>query len=523
MLPAAAACLAGAFLLPTNSESYTLIGGSLSQYQRDFRIYNNFTALTANNNQVADTNFPGAFGAVMAIWKASVEWGSELHGDGDGDPHQPFDLGSGGANFDTSYQAEGIEVGTTNSNTHSEISGSSGGVLAYTETPISDGWRIRYYQTWSWADGPGTYITGIDLQGVACHEYGHAIGIGHTTVLAATMYPSISGSGVAQRSIEPDDIAAVQAIYGAKSAAKPHIDSTSIVGSTLTVRGSGFSPSNNQVWFTQLNPGGTGLPVKVVNLTSNGVEITCSIPSNAGPGDIEVRKDSTTHDGLSNAFPLDVSGGGSGGGPVVSSVSPSSIEAVVVDGPATVTLSGSGFTGTSSVVVDGISLLTFPAQFTVVDDSTLTFLMPLVSKLGPVAIDLTTPGGTTSATIDVAANAVPTVDMLFSDPGFLFQGIGLMLTVGGGVGDILFVEASPELLPSPLPGIADFAIGNNFTSLFLLAIPTVPAAGYKSLTIPMSGLPTGTKIHVQAAALVLSNGYSLPATMSNVQSGTVLF
>ena len=88
-----------------------------------------------------------------------------------------------------------LPSGGTNDNINSAISGSSGGVLAFAETPISNGWRIRYYETWNWQDGPGN-DGNIDLQGVACHEYGHALGLGHTNVGGATMFPSISGSGV---------------------------------------------------------------------------------------------------------------------------------------------------------------------------------------------------------------------------------------------------------------------------------------------------------------------------------------
>lgn len=524
ILPTIAVGLASALLLPMSSDGYTLIGGSLSQSQRDFRVFNNFTGAAANDNQVPDAHFPGYQGAVMAIWKASVEWGSELHGDGGGDPHQPSGLGSGGANFDPSFQAEAVDIGTTNGNIHSQISGSSGGVLAYTETPIYDGWRIRYYEGWSWADGPAAFVTGIDLQGVACHEYGHAMGIGHTTTGYATMYPSITGTGVVQRSIEPDDIAATKAIYGVKASTKPHISSFAINGNVLTVLGANFSSTNNEVWFTQASAGGTGLPVKVTGLTSSGTQLTCTIPANAGSGDLLVRNNSTAHAGLSNAYPIDITGGGTTGDPpVISAVTPSSIEAVIIDGPATITLTGSGFTGTTSVVVDGITLSTFPAAFAIPNDNTLTLSMPLVSKLGAVAIDVTTAAGTSSTTIDVVANASPTVDMLMSDPSFLIQGLGLQVTLGGHPGDILFLEASPSLLPSTLPGIVDLAIGNNFTSLFLLASPVIPAEGYKSLSFPLAGLPAGFKIHAQAAALLISNFYKLPTSMSNVQTGTVLF
>jgi hypothetical protein len=308
--PVLALGLGAALLSSGTSVGFTTIGGSLSQNQRDFRTFNNFTDAAANNNQVADQMFPGYQGAVMAIWKASVEWGSELHGDGSGDPHQPGGLGSGGANFDPSMQGEATGVGGTNDNIHSEISGSSGGVLAFTETPISNGWRIRYYSGWTWADGPGTFISGIDLQGVACHEYGHALGLGHSGSGGATMFPSISGSGVGQRSIGADDIAGIQSIYGVKSASKPLVTGYTVNGNSITVMGSGFDSIANQVWFTQKSKGGNGVPIKVTNVTSNGSSLTVNVPANAGTGDLLVRRNNTSHSGLSNAWPFDPGTGG---------------------------------------------------------------------------------------------------------------------------------------------------------------------------------------------------------------------
>jgi hypothetical protein len=524
ILPAIALGAAAVLLTPGSSDAYSTIGGSLSQNQRDFRTFNNFTDAGANNNQVAHAQFPGAQGAVMAIWKATIEWGSELHGSGTGDTHQPSGLGSGGANFDPSHQGESTGVGNSNSNIHSELSGSQGGVLAFTETPISDGWRIRYYSSWSWADGPGTSISGTDLQGVACHEYGHALGLGHSTSGSATMFASISGSGVGTRSIATDDMNGVQAIYGSKSGTKPHISSTSVTGNQVTVTGTGFDGSGNQIWFTQKNAGGTGTPVKVTGLSSGGTSLTATIPANAGPGDILVRRNSTAHAGLSNAFPTDLAGTpGGGGAPVVSTITPSSVEAVVIDGPQTVVLTGSNFTGTTTVIVDGITLAAFPPQFTVSNDNTLSFSMPLVTKLGTIDIDLVNASGTSQTTIQVVSNTVTTVEMKMSEPAFLFQGIGLETVLAGDIGDIIVLLGSTELLPTNLPGIVDLAIGNNFTSLFILNTSVIPAKGYVEVVIPMSGLPSGLQVHTQGAGLLLSNGFALPATPSNVQTGTILF
>lgn len=304
--PLLAAASAAALVGPTHdAEAYGLLGHKLNLGQRDFRIFNNFTDSSANNNNTPDPNFPGSSGAVMAIWKGCVEWGSLPHGDGDGDPSQPGGLGSGGANFDPSYQGLATEVGGLYGNTHSELSGSSGGVLAFMEGG-SSGWRIRYYRNWTWNDGPGTSISGTDLQGVACHEYGHALGMGHSNSSSATMYPSILGSGVGARSISSDDIAGVQANYGAADPTKPIVTGIAIASGQIQVEGSGFDATGNEVWFTQAAAGGNGAPIKVTDLPSDGTRITATIPAAAGPGDVLVRRNGTGNKALSNAWPSDL-------------------------------------------------------------------------------------------------------------------------------------------------------------------------------------------------------------------------
>jgi hypothetical protein len=304
LLPATALGAVALLFGPELSIAYNTLPGTLSLSQRDVRVFDNFTDAQTNNNVTPDANWPGYTGAEMSIWKACGEWASQLHaGTGAGDPVQT--VGSGGANFDPSWQGNAIGVGTTNDNIHSELAGSSGGVLAFTELPLSDGWRIRYYQTWLWQDGPGSVTSGIDLQGVACHEYGHALGLDHTNVGGATMFPSISGTGQAQRSIEADDIAGVQFKYGVKVGTKPTISGLSVSGGNVTVNGSNFSAFNNEVWFTQAGTGGTGNPIKVTGATSNGSSITVAIPGTAGMGDLLVRNDGTGHTNLSNAWPFD--------------------------------------------------------------------------------------------------------------------------------------------------------------------------------------------------------------------------
>lgn len=307
---ALAALAVALFSLPTTTAAYSLIGGSLGLSQRDFRVYNNFTDATANNNTVTHVNFPGATGATLAIWKGQVEWGSGPYaGNGLGDGlASNVNLGDGGANFDNSYQGAATATGSIDANVHSEISSSSGSTLAYTETPISNGWRIRYVSSWTWQDGPGSVTSGIDLQGVACHEIGHSLGLGHSTAGGGpTMYFAISGTGTANRSIETDDKNGIKAIYGTKSASKPKINGLSgslSTGGTLVISGTGFSASGNEVWFTKASSDGN--PSKVTGVTSSGTSISVVIPSNARDGQVLVRNSGTGNANLSDAWPINI-------------------------------------------------------------------------------------------------------------------------------------------------------------------------------------------------------------------------
>jgi hypothetical protein len=308
-LPTGALALGALLLSPTESVGWTTAGGAQTIFQRDVRVYNNFTDNGANNNTTPDPDFPGYVGAELAIWKATIEWGSELHGSGEGDPHQPGGLGSGGANFDATWQGTHTFAGTSNDNVHSEITGNGGSTYAYTETPIHDGWRIRYYKNpWNWKDGPNEIATGVCIQGVATHEYGHAIGLGHSLLGGATMFASINANGNEERSLNADDKAGLQALYGVRDTlTKPSITGVE-GGAPLTITGVNFDATGNEVWFTQAGSGGDGEPVKALGVSSSqgGTKIVIATPPpNAGPGDVLVRTVGSAFTNLSNAWPWD--------------------------------------------------------------------------------------------------------------------------------------------------------------------------------------------------------------------------
>jgi len=299
-------------VLPGSPRAWNALGGTLDLGQRDVRVFNNFSGGLANDNQQPDPSFPGATGAVLAIWKGVAEWGSERHGDGHGDPSQAGDLGSGGANFDSTWQGLAPNIGRTNGNIVSEIAGSSLGVLAYTETPIADGWRIRFYRDAAiWEDGPDVFPSIVDhkdIQGVMCHEYGHALGLAHSgTNSIWTMFPSSTGTNVNKRSIESDDIDGVRGLYGPKSPTKPRIDTYELSAGVVTMHGANFHATDNTLWFTDGSALADGSPLFVTQIpsSSNGTRLSVAIPANALPGDVLVRVPGTSGAALSNAFPFD--------------------------------------------------------------------------------------------------------------------------------------------------------------------------------------------------------------------------
>ena len=481
-------CLGGATLLLAPARpapAFSKLGGLLNLGQRDVRLFNNFEDPTANDNTTPASQFPGWLGAELAIWKGIVEWSSGPHGDGTGDPLGSNSLGSGNSNFDALWSGSADAIGSTNNNIVSAQSGcGGGGTLAYTETPISDGWRIRFCEDWEWDDGPGTIDSRWDIQGIMSHEYGHALGLGHSMNAFATMDPSASPGQTGIRSIHADDTSGIQCVYGVSSALKPVIVATVADGTSITIHGSHFDLTSNEVWFTNgtVTPAAADPIVKVIGASSiGGNEITVTIPADAGPGDVMVRVPGNSGASLSNAFPTDLEG--TFGNvpdpfPNITFLSPSTVDALVPGTAQTVTLTGLDLLLTTDVLLDGTPM--DASRYTIVDDNTITVDMPQASSLGTHQIGLT--NGTTTDTFSISVVAPATAKLQFGNGeplNVVDRDLGLDVVVSGQPGDLHYVRASLNHYPN-LDRFLNLAPGHPAAPLYNGGAITIPAKGWAS-------------------------------------------
>ena len=312
-----AATVSSSAFLSHELNGFSTTGDSLDLSQRDVRLFDNFTQAGLHENQMLDPNWPHETEVELALWKAAAEWGSLPFGDGSGDPSQP-ELGSGGANFDFFWNGAASGIGSTNDNIVSAIFGPGGGVTVLLELPSSDGWRMRVYEDLvDWDDGPGSVITGLDFQGVMTHQLGHALGLGHTSIPGSTMNAVSAGSAVEWRSIEIDDQAGVQWIYGAAGASKPRIDDlqgSTVPGGTTVLVGASFDPSNNEVWLNNAladggAPGGEPFVLSGIGSTAGGTQLSFVVPaSRAEAGGVHVKVPGTSGEHLSEGHPFGYGG-----------------------------------------------------------------------------------------------------------------------------------------------------------------------------------------------------------------------
>jgi len=154
-------------------------------------------------------------------------------------------------------------------------------------------------------------------------------------------------------------------------------------GNTVTISG-----TNLQLPVTVTFNGVNSLNYQSINSNT----ITATVPAGTAAGAVSVVV--TTASGSNPANSLYTYAGG----PTVTSISPSSGR---ISGGTTVTITGTGLTGTTSVTFSGVNA----QSFTVVNDTTITAVTPAVLQAFSASVVVTTPGGTASTTYQYSTTA----------------------------------------------------------------------------------------------------------------------
>lgn len=83
-----------------------------------------------------------------------------------------------------------------------------GGILAHAFAPTDGRLHFDADETWT----AGVVLNEFDVETVALHELGHVLGLGHSTVQRAIMWPFIDPG--ATKGLSEDDVAGIRALYG---------------------------------------------------------------------------------------------------------------------------------------------------------------------------------------------------------------------------------------------------------------------------------------------------------------------
>lgn len=83
----------------------------------------------------------------------------------------------------------------------------------YTGSTIYDADIVTNYNGYAWASAGESCSNEIYVEGVMVHEVGHLLGLGHTNVGGATMYPSVAYCSNGPASTEADDENGVNYLY----------------------------------------------------------------------------------------------------------------------------------------------------------------------------------------------------------------------------------------------------------------------------------------------------------------------
>ncbi|KAE8697461.1 hypothetical protein F3Y22_tig00110621pilonHSYRG00306 [Hibiscus syriacus] len=72
--------------------------------------------------------------------------------------------------------------------------------------------RVHFNENWNWTSNPTKEKSKVDVQSIAVHEFGHALGLDHSSEKAAVMY-AFFNPGIMKRDLTDDDKKGIKALY----------------------------------------------------------------------------------------------------------------------------------------------------------------------------------------------------------------------------------------------------------------------------------------------------------------------